>query len=325
MRAVDTDGDGVNKVEFVVGMLTKLELIAWADVGPFMAQFDAMDTDGGGILTADDLAAMVAQKQAKADAKAINGNGRLSAAGHEIAMTPRSSSSSPTTGAANAGAVLVGPKEPLEQQGSLTRMEPPLVGRKDDKKDGHKHRSKTHSGKPDGSPLLERCVSLTQQSLDRIRVLEADGQLRREHAKKIELKLEEQARAQLRLEESLHKIIDLLTDKGHDASGAKHRTSHRSSRANSQDGNMASASKGQSPAPGLAQLASDSSGTLDSSHETTHPGGMLPSGSVGSSPHTRSATRDDSRGRTVRKRVPIASDGQEPGSSGSAQRKSMSL
>ena len=31
-------------------------------------------------------------------------------------------------------------------------------------------------------------------------MLEADGQLRREHAKKIEHKLDEQARAQLRLE-----------------------------------------------------------------------------------------------------------------------------
>ena len=41
-------------------------------------------------------------------------------------------------------------------------------------------------------------------------MLEADGQLRREHAKKIEHKLDEQARAQLRLEESLRRIHDLL-------------------------------------------------------------------------------------------------------------------
>lgn len=45
--------------------LTKLELIDWADVEPFLAQFDALDTDGSGVLTAADLAAMVAQKQAQ--------------------------------------------------------------------------------------------------------------------------------------------------------------------------------------------------------------------------------------------------------------------
>ena len=31
-------------------MLIKLEIIAEADVEPFDAQFDAMDTDGGGLL-----------------------------------------------------------------------------------------------------------------------------------------------------------------------------------------------------------------------------------------------------------------------------------
>ena len=46
----------------------------------------------------------------------------------------------------------------------------------------------------------DRLETLAQQAIDRIRVLEADGQLRREHAKKIEHKLDEQARAQLRLE-----------------------------------------------------------------------------------------------------------------------------
>ena len=43
----------------------------------------------------------------------------------------------------------------------------------------------------------DRLETLAQQAIDRIRVLEADGQLRREHAKKIEHKLDEQARAQL--------------------------------------------------------------------------------------------------------------------------------
>ena len=50
-------------------MLIKLEIIAEADVEPFDAQFDAMDTDGGGLLTAEDLEAMVKAKLAKQEAK----------------------------------------------------------------------------------------------------------------------------------------------------------------------------------------------------------------------------------------------------------------
>ena len=49
ITSLDTDGNGVNKLEFVVGMLTKLELIDWADVEPFLAQFDALDKDGSGL------------------------------------------------------------------------------------------------------------------------------------------------------------------------------------------------------------------------------------------------------------------------------------
>ena len=76
---------------------------------------------------------------------------------------------------------------------------------------------------------MDRVATLAQQSLDRIRVLEADGQLRREHAKKIEHKLDEHARVQLRLEESLQRIYDLLS---HGDGGAS--TTRRSSRSSRQ-------------------------------------------------------------------------------------------
>merc|ERR1719198_2701126 len=69
ITSLDTNGDGVNKLEFVVGMLTKLELINWEDVSPFLAQFDALDTDGSGVLTAADLALMVANKKEQIEAK----------------------------------------------------------------------------------------------------------------------------------------------------------------------------------------------------------------------------------------------------------------
>ena len=71
ITSLDTNGDGVNKLEFVVGMLTKLELINWEDVSPFLAQFDALDTDGSGVLTAADLALMVANKKEQIEAKKI--------------------------------------------------------------------------------------------------------------------------------------------------------------------------------------------------------------------------------------------------------------
>ena len=55
MSSVDKNGDGVDKFEFVIGMLTKLEIITEEDVEPFAKLFDAMDKDGSGKLTADDL------------------------------------------------------------------------------------------------------------------------------------------------------------------------------------------------------------------------------------------------------------------------------
>ena len=43
IRSLDKDGDGVDKVEFVVGMLTALELVTWEDAEPFMKQFESLD------------------------------------------------------------------------------------------------------------------------------------------------------------------------------------------------------------------------------------------------------------------------------------------
>ena len=36
-------------------MLTKLEILQWDDVEPFLAQFDALDKDGSGRLDKNDL------------------------------------------------------------------------------------------------------------------------------------------------------------------------------------------------------------------------------------------------------------------------------
>ena len=55
IRSLDKDGDGVDKAEFVVGMLTALELVTWEDAEPFMKQFESLDQNRDGKLTGDDL------------------------------------------------------------------------------------------------------------------------------------------------------------------------------------------------------------------------------------------------------------------------------
>ena len=301
ITSLDTDGDGVNKVEFVVGMLTKLELIKWSDVEPFMSQFDAMDTDGGGLLTADDLAAMVADKIAKAEAKAEckvadakahgmhmpNPMGHLGKLGHHEGATPRSSS--PTT-VANAA------RNSPPRSSSPALHQSPLIAKQ---VGGGKSTHHPPLKKGDVGGAMDQVARLTQQSLDRIRVLEADGQLRREHAKKIEHKLDEHARVQLRLEESLQRIHDLLTAQ---AGGGGHRASHRSSHGPHRSSSVTSQERAKST-PNSGGLAHQNSG--DSIVD-----GQTPNASPHRNSDGRATTRDDSRGRSVRKRVPITTDSQ---------------
>jgi len=53
--SLDTDGQGVDRFEFVVGMLTKLEYVDPQDVQGFVAQFDALDQSGDGQITRAEL------------------------------------------------------------------------------------------------------------------------------------------------------------------------------------------------------------------------------------------------------------------------------
>ena len=45
----------IDKLEFVVGMITQLGLVEWDDIVPFIKQFDKLDEDGSGSLDKDDL------------------------------------------------------------------------------------------------------------------------------------------------------------------------------------------------------------------------------------------------------------------------------
>ena len=59
IKLFDRDGEGgVDRMEFVVGMLTQLGVLSWADVQPFLTQFDKYDKDGSGKIDITDLELM---------------------------------------------------------------------------------------------------------------------------------------------------------------------------------------------------------------------------------------------------------------------------
>jgi len=63
---LDRDGDGIDKAEFVLGMLELIEVISKDDYMPFLRQFHEMDKSGDGRLTRDDLVQLAAESKRKA-------------------------------------------------------------------------------------------------------------------------------------------------------------------------------------------------------------------------------------------------------------------
>jgi hypothetical protein len=53
--SLDQDGQGVDRFEFVVGMLIRLEMVPVEEVAAFKAQFDVLDASGDGIITRKEL------------------------------------------------------------------------------------------------------------------------------------------------------------------------------------------------------------------------------------------------------------------------------
>jgi len=58
---LDRDGNGVDKAEFVLGMLELVGVISEADFKPFVAQFHELDTSGDGRLTREDMRSSMAR------------------------------------------------------------------------------------------------------------------------------------------------------------------------------------------------------------------------------------------------------------------------
>jgi hypothetical protein len=55
ITSLDVDGHGIDRAEYVVGMLLKLDLVREEDVRPFFEEFKQLDKDGSGHLDKKDL------------------------------------------------------------------------------------------------------------------------------------------------------------------------------------------------------------------------------------------------------------------------------
>ena len=72
IMSLDIDGEGVDRFEFVVGMLTRLEYVSYEDVAGFIAQFDALDESGDGIITRVELEQYAMKEQERAQANSTH-------------------------------------------------------------------------------------------------------------------------------------------------------------------------------------------------------------------------------------------------------------
>jgi potassium channel subfamily K, other eukaryote len=66
IREMDTDGDGVDKCEFLVAMLVQNEICDLKnDIQPWLTRFDELDADGSGKLDEEDIRIMEAEEKAR--------------------------------------------------------------------------------------------------------------------------------------------------------------------------------------------------------------------------------------------------------------------
>mmetsp|Transcript_12837 Transcript_12837/g.30587 ORF Transcript_12837/g.30587 Transcript_12837/m.30587 type:complete len:144 (+) Transcript_12837:101-532(+) len=65
--SLDKDGGGIDRFEFVIGMLIRLEVVATEDVDTFLAHFSMLDESGDGTISKEELQRYAALQTAKAE------------------------------------------------------------------------------------------------------------------------------------------------------------------------------------------------------------------------------------------------------------------
>jgi len=69
IKSLDTDNTGVDKMEFVTGMLIKLDIVDQKDVELFLKQFERLDKTKTNRITFDDLALAIKEEQERIEAE----------------------------------------------------------------------------------------------------------------------------------------------------------------------------------------------------------------------------------------------------------------
>ncbi|KAL1495876.1 hypothetical protein AB1Y20_014520 [Prymnesium parvum] len=67
IMSLDKDGGGIDRFEFVIGMLIRLEVVATEDVDTFLAHFSMLDESGDGTISKEELQRYAALQTAKAE------------------------------------------------------------------------------------------------------------------------------------------------------------------------------------------------------------------------------------------------------------------
>lgn len=65
LKNLDRDGDGVDKCEFVVGMLVAMGCANELECAALMSRFDELDKDGSGKLDSEDIEEIAQQLERK--------------------------------------------------------------------------------------------------------------------------------------------------------------------------------------------------------------------------------------------------------------------